>query len=244
MSQSWLGLAQAQEAMGASDAEVAASIVRALRIGAQQPSILFAAGNLYDRLGMTGRADRLYAETLVRYPSLAADPYWSRDDLPARFEGILARAAEHAPEAAWEIALMAGDSERARDLEEGDATAAPIVEAWLGDPEAQAAVYAMADGTPVYASLLSWGSRIARQAGDIERADRYQRLAVFEVTEGGELPGTEIGVDEDGYLDLVPAGTEVGYAGHYLYRRPLVLDLLPPGLPRLVFGQGEDDDLS
>ena len=44
MSQSWLGLAQAQEALGEADSEVIESIEQALRIGDQQPSIVFAAG--------------------------------------------------------------------------------------------------------------------------------------------------------------------------------------------------------
>ena len=79
MSQSWLGLAQAQEALGEADGEVIESIERALRIGDQQPSVVFAAGALYDRLGLPDRADELYADALATYPSLAADPYWQRD---------------------------------------------------------------------------------------------------------------------------------------------------------------------
>ena len=111
---------------------------------------------------------------------------------------------------------------------------ASIIAAWEGDEEALAEVYAIADEQTTNAYVLSWASRLAARSGDDEQADRYQRLAVFEVTEGGELPGTEVAIDEDGWLEAVPAGTKVGYAGHYLYRRPLGPDLLPPGLPRPV----------
>ena len=110
-----------------------------------------------------------------------------------------------------------------------------IIEAWLGDPDALQAVYDRADGAADSPSLLAWASRLALRSGEDERAARYRRLAVFDVFEGGELPGTEVRVDPTGYLDAVPAGTNVEYAGQYLYRRPLPIDLLPPGLPRLVF---------
>jgi tetratricopeptide (TPR) repeat protein len=241
MAQSWLGLAQAQAALGADDAEVAASIERGLRIGSQQPSIVFAAGALYDRLGDTDRAGALYAQTLTRYPGLAADPYWRRDAaMAARFDEILAFAEERAPGQAWELALAAGTPDRARELAQNELQA-DIIEAWEGDADALAAVYAVADVEAANPAVLGWAARLASRVGDDDRAQRYQRLAVFEVTEGGELPGTEIEIDEDGWLEAVPAGTEVGFAGRYLYRRPLGPDLLPPGLPRLVFAGSTAD---
>jgi hypothetical protein len=92
----------------------------------------------------------------------------------------------------------------------------------------------MAAAQPNDAAALSWASRVARRADDVEQGERFQRLAIYAVTEGGQLPGTEVGVDHDGWFDQVPAGSITGYAGHYLYRRPLPPDLIPPGLPRLV----------
>ena len=241
MAQSWLGLAQAQHALGAPDAEVVESVERALRIGTQQPSIVFAAGHLYDRLGLTDQANELYAATLARYPSIAADRYWSRDaDIEARFDTIVEVAQDRTPDQGWEIALVTGDADRASELSSGSLQES-IIRAWEGDAEALADVYAAADDAIGRSSVLAWASRLATRAGDDEQADRYQRLAVFEVTEGGELPGTEIEIDEDGWLEAVPAGTEVGFAGHYLYRRPLGPDLLPPGLPRLVFAPDTDE---
>lgn len=240
MAQSWLGLAQAQEALGEPAAEVAASIERALRIGSQQPSIVLAAGHLYERLGDLDRAADLYAESLARYPSLAADPYWAGSAGSARsFDDILDLAFERAPGRAWEVALAAGDPDVARDLAASQLQHS-IIDAWDGDPSALQAVYEAADAATADPNLLGWAARLATRDGDDEQAQRYQRLAVFEVTEGGELPGTEIEIDQEGYLEAVPAGTKVNFAGHYLYRRPLNIDLLPPGLPRLVFPAAEE----
>lgn len=240
MAQSWLGLAQAQEALGAPDAEVAASIERALRIGSQQTSIVFAAGALYDRLGDHDRAGALFAQTLTRYPSLAADPYWSEAGMDARLGDILELAEERSPGSAWEIALAAGEPDRARELAQGPLQP-NIIDAWEGDADALEAVYAVADVETANPYVLGWASRLANRVGDEDQASRYRSLAVYEVIEGGELPGTEIEIDEDGWLQAVPAGTEVGFAGRYLYRRPLGPDLLPPGLPRLVFAGSSDD---
>jgi hypothetical protein len=144
---------------------------------------------------------------------------------------------DEAPESAWQIALMSGDADRARaliDAGDGPPDAAALIDAWGGDPAAMRDVYARADASPLDATLLSWATRLADRYGDSDRAERYQRLAVFLVNEGGALPGTEIRVDRDGWFRHVPAGTVTGYAGHYLYRRPLPPDLLAPGLPRLV----------
>ena len=68
MSQHWLGLAQAQVALGRPSADVTHSIERALRIGEQQPSIAFAAGALYDHLGLTERADAAICRHARRIP--------------------------------------------------------------------------------------------------------------------------------------------------------------------------------
>ncbi len=243
MPQSWLGLAQAQLGVGADPDEVATSIEQALRIGTQQSSVVYAAGHLYDRLGFSDRADAAYAAAIADFPSLAADPVWGRDaSLRARFAGIVEQASAQAPTRAWEIALMAGDPERAHELTAaaGSTLGGLVVEAWQGDPEALEEIYRLADTGSGDANLLAWGTRLAARSGDDERADRYQRLALYVVTGGGRLPGTEIRVDEAGWFGAVPAGSLTGYAGHYLYRRPLVLDLLPPGLPRLVHADRDE----
>ena len=113
--QSWLGLAQARLELGAPPAEVVGAIERAMRVGHQQAAVAYAAGALYDRLGMADAADDAYAAALVALPALAADPTWRTGALAPRFEGILAAAAERLGPAGWEVALHAGDLDRARD---------------------------------------------------------------------------------------------------------------------------------
>ncbi|HKZ92915.1 MAG TPA: O-antigen ligase family protein, partial [Candidatus Limnocylindrales bacterium] len=106
MPQSWLGLAQAQVELGAPTETVARSLERALRSGSQQPAVVYAAGYLYDRIGMIDQADAAYAAALAAYPSLAVDETWADDpDLAPRWPGIMERAAASAPGRAWEIAL-------------------------------------------------------------------------------------------------------------------------------------------
>jgi tetratricopeptide (TPR) repeat protein len=244
---SWLGLAQAQIGLGAADAEVVESIERARRSGSQQPAIAYAAAHLYDRMGMAELADDAYAIALAAFPSLAADPSWVEDAaLTPRFAGIIDLAMGRAPEQAWEIALMSGDATRAHALNEagdGSAFIDLVIEAWEGDREAIEEVYALADAAPGSLQELAWAERIARRAGEAEAAERFGRLVNFASIEGGVIPGAEIRVDRTEWLRHVPAGTLTWYASQWLYRRPGSLDLIPPGLPRLVHAErdpGED----
>jgi tetratricopeptide (TPR) repeat protein len=242
MPQSWLGLAQAEIELGIPAVQVRGHIERARRLGIQQPAITYAAGALYDRMGQSEAADEAYASAVAALPSLAGDGSWGTDPVLApRWDDIRNRALTLAPTRAWEIALTAGQISEARTLarEAPDAALAGlVVEAWAGDSvasdQSRAQIYGLAEVSASDPEVLSWATRLATREGDHSEAARYQRLAVFEVTEGGALPGTEVRVDPDGWFRLVPAGTRVGFAGHYLYRRPLPPDLLPPGLPRLV----------
>ena len=105
----------------------------------------------------------------MRYPSLVADPYWQDPGIAARFGGILDAAAERAPGQAWELALMSGDAEWARELANGASTPEAVVEAWLGDSDALSSVFALADESPESAYLLSWASRLAAREGAPDR---------------------------------------------------------------------------
>jgi O-antigen ligase len=232
---SWLGLAQARLELGTDPDAVLTELGRALRLGRQQPAVTFASAALYERLGRDDLADEAYAAAIAAMPSLAGDPWWTDDPRrAARFESIREGAASLAPERAWEIALALGDLPRARTLADGRSLPLAVIDAWEGDPAAAEVLYARADAAFQDAQTLGWAARVADRLGDPSRASRYQRLAVYVVNEGGQLPGTEIGVDASGWLRNVPAGSSMAYAGHYLYRRPVVPDLIPPGLPRLV----------
>ena len=94
------------------------ALARATRTGVQQPAVAFAAGWLADRIGDTAAADAAFVAALDAIPSIAADPFWTTDP------GVSTRAGRRSstgrsplsPTAAWELALMAGDAERARSL--------------------------------------------------------------------------------------------------------------------------------
>jgi tetratricopeptide (TPR) repeat protein len=245
MPQSWLGLAQAQAELGKPAAEVAASLERAHRSGSQQPAVLFAMGSLYDRLGMTEEADAAYADVLAAYPALAADPALTADPIIGpRLAGIIERAAASTPGIAWELALMSGDAETAQALarDRGGAAWTPlVVEAWLGNAEAAEELHALADANPSDAAVLGWAARIAARNGDPDRAERYERLATFAAFDGPSRPGTDIRIERTEWLQDVPAGALTWYAGQWLYRRPTAFDLIPPGLPRLVFVDRDEE---
>jgi hypothetical protein len=242
--QSWLGLAQARLELGAPVDQVAEPLQHALRSGSQQPAVLYAAASLFDRIGMTDEADEAYATVLASLPGLAADPALTDDAATApRMAGIVERAAALSPAGAWQLALMSGDAEAARLLarEPGAApTWAPtVVEAWLGDRQAADELYAMADADPFGETILGWASRIAARDSDQDRADRYSRLATFASFEGAGRPAQEVRVEPTAWLEDVPAGALTWYAGQWMYRRPSAFDLIPPGLPRLVFVDDE-----
>jgi tetratricopeptide (TPR) repeat protein len=235
---SWLGLAQAQLQVGEPRAAVAASLDRALRIGDQQPGVLYAAADLYDRLGLTAEADEAYAGAIVLMPSLAGDPWWTSDPAMApRFPGLLEQAIQRSAGSGWIVALMAGDVDRARAA--ADAAGASdrtrlIIEAWAGDVEAGMSLVAQAGSEPGDAILQSWASLVSERAGDARTADRLRRLATFN-WEGGDLPGYRFARQPDADADGVPAGTRGAYYGEWLYRRTMPIRQLPPGLPQLEY---------
>ena len=234
---SWLGLAQAQLASGAPEADVVGSLERALRIGAQQPGILYAAADLYDRLGMPDEADASYAAAVASLPGLAADPLWRSDpSMRQRFPGILAEAIVRAGSDGWWVALMAGESERAAELADGldsGGDARLVVRAWGGDADAAAELQDRALRDPQGSRLLAWAGLVAARAGEADTAARLRALAIFN-WEGGELPGYLFGRASPG-VAAVPAGTRGAYYGQWLYRRPLPVRQLAPGLQQIVY---------
>jgi hypothetical protein len=237
--QSWLGLAQARLELGAPEAEVVDAIERATRVGEQQAAVDYAAAALYDRLGLTARADEAYVTALVRLPGLAADPSWHDGTLASRGDAIMSAATERLGAAGWQIPLLAGDLERAHQLaaESPDPSATLIVDAWSGDAAAVDAVVALAGASARDAVLHGWAALIADREGKTATADRFRRLALFN-WEGAELPGHTFGlapgVGLEG-LEGVPAGTRFAFYGEWLYRRGTPIDLTPPGLPRPIY---------
>ena len=232
----WLGLAQAQVKLGVSADEVAAPLERALRLGQRQPAVAYAAGYLYDRIGATARADTAYAKAIASAPSLAGDETWTADpELVDRFPAILDEAIENGA-AGWQIALMAGDAGRAHVLNDaagGDAFTTLLIDAWTGDAEALATVRSAADEQPRNGQLLPWAARLSARAGDEAAAARYRQLITY-VDEVGSV-ADEIRVGGTEQQDGVVTSVRTDLYGQMLYRRPLAADLMPPGLPRLVY---------
>ena len=234
----WLDVAalrlDAGDATGARDA-----LDRALRLGRQQPAILFAAGALLERLGDPSAADVAWAATLRAIPSLAGDPWWAEPARAPRWTGIRDAALAHMPpEAAADLWLSAGDGEQAT------ASAAQIadpaarvrtqlaVAAWDGAPTDRAALDAYAQDHPFDLTAVAWAGRVASRAGDLPAVGRYRLWA-------DTVAGTASGAVGD--IRVAPAGSAVSAAGltgtfwgQYTYRRPTPPDQLVPTLPHLV----------
>ena len=233
----WLGLARAQAALGRPRGAVEASLTEALRLGEQQAALVFAAGQVYDQVDATVEADSAYALVLTLLPSLAADAAWQAELGADRFAAIVDAAIARAPAQAWDIALMAGDAQRAHALAAGQPGAAfksAFIDAWGGDSEALAAVYAATDATPLDPNRLSLAARLGAHVGDGEGVEKYRRLTRLGPHYGPITVNAEYGLRDP--LADSPMGTSTHYYGTYTYRRATPIDLLPPGLPGLVVG--------
>ena len=110
-----------------------------------------------------------------------------------------------------------------------------VIDAWEGDRAAVEQLYARADTNPNDSTALAWAERIATRGRDLEAAERYGQLLGYATSGGGTIPGQEVRVEANRWLKATPAGTVTWYAGQWLYRRPTTMDLIPPGLPRLIY---------
>ena len=169
---SWLGLAVAQQRLGEPSQVVASSLGRALRLGVQQPAVAFAAAQVYDRIGMGASADGAYVDALLRLPELAAASSWSRAGVsPERFERLVTQAIERSPAAGWRLALMAGETDRARSIvqESGQWYDSLVIDAWAGDEGALASVRSIAEARAFDVEFTDLG-------GSHQRACRGRRV--------------------------------------------------------------------
>jgi O-antigen ligase len=234
--QTWMNVALARMEMGRPDATVLEAIEAARRIGSQHPMVTFASGYLYDRLGLTDEADAAYVALIAGNPSIAADSRWTDelvtvDRYSTIVEGAIARSG-----VAWEVALMAGDAERARALARGTTDpwlAGTFVDAWMGDPVATAALQDAAIARPGDRGLGGYAARASASAGDKEMTKRLRRIATFG-SEAVGTPGFEsriLSADRD----AVDGALQMGHLyGPNDYRRAAPGELLAPGLPSIV----------
>jgi tetratricopeptide (TPR) repeat protein len=234
--QAWLDIAAVRVELGDSTGAREA-LGRALRLGHQQPVVAYAAGWLYDRLGDWTDADQAFAWAIAGAPSLAGDPSWADAALATRWSHIVDLAIGGAPESAWEVALMAGDPDRALKLADGAADpafATAFIRAWEGAADIQADFRLAADASPLDVTAVGAAGRLANHAGDTAEADRYARWADIVYPESsGRVRELRVALPPATADDR--AGNGATFHGHFVYRRPLPWNLLVPWLPRLAW---------
>jgi tetratricopeptide (TPR) repeat protein len=235
--QSWLGLASAKVELGRSDEEVAKALRSALRIGVQQPAVALAAGSLFDRIGMRPEADAAYVAALAKRPSIGGDTWW-RDRLlgPARFDRLLRAAVAQPQQSGWELALMSGSLDLADSLEGqvSDPYLADLIgKSWAGDASAVTSVRDYALARPRDERALGWAARVSAHAGDGAWADKLRALARVAMDAPVDALGFETRVVQVASSEVLTGSLGRTFGG-VVYRRPTPIDLLPPGVPRLI----------
>ena len=232
--QTWLNLALARYRSDAPADEVVSAIERALRFG-DDPGVSVAAAYLLAQLDRLDEARAVVASMLARYPTLGADPLWTG---ASRLASIFSEAYEDAlakTSVPWELALMAGDVERARDFADrtSDDLAGLVIDAWTGDTDALATLQATAIAHPYDFQTTSWAARASAKAGDGAAATDFRRIIEF-TNEAPGRPGFELRTWTPG-SDL-PAGASIpdSIYGAIGYRRGTPDTLQAPGLPTVV----------
>ncbi|MEW5991525.1 MAG: O-antigen ligase family protein [Chloroflexota bacterium] len=235
--EAWLNLASELAALGRNE-EAVGALERALRLGVQRPAVAMPAGELALRLGSEGHAAQAFGAALIRSWTLAADPWWTTSRARGQAFASAFRYAidQIAPANAWELALMAGDSDLASALagaSSNRALADLAIRAWDRDAQATADLFAGCAARPLELGWLTWCGRIAGRDGDVRAAAKYRLTAGL--TLGGEEESASLlrvaGTQESGRW---MSGGPAEFWGYYTYRRPTPWDLLVPDLVHLV----------
>jgi tetratricopeptide (TPR) repeat protein len=234
--EAWLNLAAEQAALRDQGAAVN-SLRSALRLGYQRPAVAMPAGVLALQLGQTDLARQAFTGAIVAVPSLAADPWWGANPTasslkPSIVEAALALAD---PASRWEIALMAGDPVRARELAPTgiDLDIEGVIAAWGGDQGAVERLEEDCWANPGSVGGLSWCARVAQHNGDPQTATTFRALADAELT-GTAGRAAELRVTPAWIVGTLPGGPPALYWGLFTYRRPTPYDMSVPGLVQLV----------
>ena len=237
--EAWLNLAAEEALLGHGDAAREA-LEEATRLGLQRPALAMAIGELAERLGDLNLADDTFVTAIATVPSLADDPWWLSDPArAARFPAILESAIEAVgPTSAWQVALMAGDAQRARDLARAAAGGTDpvlenlVIDAWTGDDEAFRAILSICDAEPLNGAALGWAARLHARRGDDMNANVYRRWA-FTASSVAVPTGAELRVSDGPKLGRTVAGNVAEFWGTYTYRRPTPWNILVPSLIQL-----------
>jgi len=228
--EAWLNLAAEQVALGR-QADAAASLQLAARLGIQRTGPAMAIGELARSIGLKDLAIDAFAAAVALSPSIAADPWWHSDpNRAALYPAVLARAIARGG-SEWEIVLISGDLEHAATLAADlGGTAPEITAAWGGDGVALGELFDQCRASPLDA-LTSWCARLADRSGDSETANQFRYIADTANTGSFELAG-ELRV-----TNPPPNGESQGstatFWGTYTYRRPTPGDVLVPSLVHL-----------
>ena len=235
----WLDLAAIRvergDTAGARDA-----LNQALRLGVQEAAINMGAGVVWLRLGDNVQATAAFALAVDQVPSLAGDPWWQSTPATATlWPAILDQAiGAAAPYTAFDIAVSAGDLDRARTIANQIVDPATrqlvdlVLPAWGGDQGAIDSLYASVSVRPLDINVLSWAARVAARSGDDLRADRFRTLAVAASNTNGFGFDVRVGTVRSS-VNLAGIGSL--FYGYYTYRRPTPWDELVMSLPQLVY---------
>ena len=240
--ESWLGLADAQvqllDPAGARD-----SLIRAMRLGIQQPGVTLAAGDLYLKLGDVEQAKALVAAVIAAVPSLAGDAQLAAHlapavDARAIVDEVIARSS---PDAAVELAVLGNRLNEARTLADGLAPErkemfVDIIAALTGDPAGLRQFLARAPERPFDIELLTWSSRLSDHLGHPDDAERYRTWANIDNGLAG-IPGLTVHVTLGPQGASRNGGITSSFYGHYTYRRPTPWDQLPVDVLRLTYDE-------
>jgi O-antigen ligase len=232
--QAWLNLADAYLQIG--DSQARDALVRALRVGYQQPAVTVPATVVALALHDPELATIAAEDALIASPMLAGDPWWHADpEREAVFNQAFSRAVASAdPQVTWQLAIFKGDLRGAGVIAESlpddiRDEAQLVVAAWQGDEGAFRSLDDACLAEP-YGSFIGWCALVARRQGDASAAERFDRIGRTIRTSG----------DLRAVLRIVERPTELAVAGNRAllygidaYRRFTAWDMLSPSLPHI-----------
>lgn len=148
----------------------------------------------------------------------------------------MAAAAVASPHVAWELALMAGDPARARELATAaalDPSTTDFIDAWAGDEAAYGRLIDRCTTDSLNIRVLFLCARIEGRRGDVEAANDWRYLANAQVG-GTYAQGAELRIATAPPVGRTLAGNPAIFWGTYTYRRFTPWDVLVPSLVHLT----------
>ena len=235
MNRAWL------EAAAGDGVAARRSVNQAMRLGYQQPQLVFAAGLVHEQLGDLVDSTRWYIEALVLEPRLAGSGFWRSGDRAARWDlirtGVLERLTPAEAAGFW-LALDEPEAATAaiEPMPAGDARALleRVIAAWASEPGTRDALAQFARDHPADAEVVAWSARVAAHASDTDGARRYREWAAA-IAGGRPVPDTELTIE----LPPISSGPKAGLTsldwGRVTYGRPTPASQLLPDMPQLAF---------